>query len=300
MRGVKTFVQDSIPAMVDYIIVVSTPVSDPYNAYPGHAATRHDRLNVVSSLRQRGSALPVLHREAIPLLPHLLDIPRHLAIITSAVIRNAKDFRRTASHDAEDSPLDEFCSQCFEVERCALQRVSQLASRALADRPQPSISNPSLPPDSSILSSPEQPSSPNSPSARHVRNFSTESSATERCPPRKFARSSTAPSSTRPELSSSRELVYDPSMLSNPLSRGVLFSRVYTSDSQPKSGDQTTDHRTRKTFHPSSISGESISSHTLDPIPLPTNSFKDTFKDTEMSDDGRRRKGLLRGMLSRR
>jgi len=82
MRGVKDFLRDSLPAMVDYLIVVSTPIGDPYSFNPEEAVNRHNRLNVVNSLRQRANAMSILDREAISVTPHLLDVPRHLAIIT--------------------------------------------------------------------------------------------------------------------------------------------------------------------------------------------------------------------------
>ena len=118
--------------MIDYILVVSTPSDDAYTSLP--VSDRHDRLNVVNSLRQRASTIPLLDREAIPMLPYLLDVPRHLAIVTSAVIRSSRDFRdKTRSPEHIDKPFDDFCAKCFEVEEIALLRVSQLATRISLD-----------------------------------------------------------------------------------------------------------------------------------------------------------------------
>jgi hypothetical protein len=298
MRGVKEFLTDSLPAMIDYILVVSTPVSDPYNAYPGHAASRHDRLNVVNSLRQRGAALPVLDREAIPLLPHLLDIPRHLAIITSAVIRNARDCSHSPNpHDQADRRLDEFCVKCFEVEEQALQRVSQLATRA-SDRRR---------------SSPQENTNPtptgHSPTS-HIRNSSS-SPAAQRRPPRKFARPSTAPAGSRSDLSHSGNLQHDVSRISLPSSRRRQSSHVQTPDSQsgqpPSSPDGSRDQnswssRKNKHRHPRSASTDSIPSHGIHPTGTsahPAVPSKPT--DTDTSDDAsKKKKGLLRGILNRR
>jgi len=90
----------------------------------------------------------VLNRESIP-MPLIPDIPKQLAIITSAVIRNSRDYHsRAKPNDPSDRPLNEFCSRCFEVEESALQRVSQLATRISTDRRRPdhspslSVSNP--------------------------------------------------------------------------------------------------------------------------------------------------------------
>ncbi|KAJ6519819.1 GTPase activating protein [Mycena sanguinolenta] len=136
MRGVKDFLKDSMTAMIDYILVVSTPSkmaeSDPYSQED--PSDRHERLAVVHALRQRVSQMAVLNRESIP-MPLVPDVPKQLAIITSAVIRNSRDYHaRAKPNDPSDRPLNEFCSRCFEVEESALHRVSQLASRISTDR----------------------------------------------------------------------------------------------------------------------------------------------------------------------
>src|ERR1700712_4185286 len=78
--------------------------------------------------------MAVLSRESIP-MPLVPDVPKQLAIITSAVIRNSRDFHaRAKPNDPTDRPLNEFCSRCFEVEESALHRVSQLATRISSDR----------------------------------------------------------------------------------------------------------------------------------------------------------------------
>ncbi|KDQ63550.1 hypothetical protein JAAARDRAFT_169494 [Jaapia argillacea MUCL 33604] len=136
MRGVKDFLSNSLPAMIDYILVVSTTVDDQPFGHPYTVSETHDRLNVVNSLRQRSPKMPDLYRESIPLLPHLLDVPKHLAFVTSAVIRHARGYSRTRMIDQADVYLDEFCARCLEVEERALQRVSHLAgqSRLSEDR----------------------------------------------------------------------------------------------------------------------------------------------------------------------
>ncbi|KAJ7487599.1 GTPase activating protein [Mycena galericulata] len=138
MRGVKDFLKDSLPAMIDYIRVVSTPIKrsemDSYAANAEDPTERHERLAVVNALRHRTLQMPVLNRESIP-MPLIPDIPKQLAIITSAVIRNSRDYHlRAKPNDPSDRPLNEFCSRCFEVEESALQRVSQLATRISSDR----------------------------------------------------------------------------------------------------------------------------------------------------------------------
>jgi len=109
MRGMKEFLKESLPAMANYILVVSTPVSDSYGPHAGSAMDRHDRLKVFNALRQRGNTLPVLYREAIPRLPYLLDVPRDLAEVTAAVIRTSKGQQQMHKPcELADGLLDEF------------------------------------------------------------------------------------------------------------------------------------------------------------------------------------------------
>jgi hypothetical protein len=128
MRGIKDFLQQNLPAMVDYILVISTPVADTYSPQSGYPAFSHQRLKVVNCLHQRGSTMPILEREAIPLLPHVLDIPRHLACISSSLIRSARLAASKAKPVEKGDHLSDLCARCFEVEEIGLQRVSQLAT----------------------------------------------------------------------------------------------------------------------------------------------------------------------------
>lgn len=109
--------------------------SESYSWNTEDPSERHERLAVVNALRHRTSQMAVLNRESIP-MPLIPDIPKQLAIITSAVIRNSRDYHaRAKPNDPSDRPLNEFCSRCFEVEESALHRVSQLATRiSSADR----------------------------------------------------------------------------------------------------------------------------------------------------------------------
>jgi len=131
MRGVKDFLADSVPAMIDYIVVVSSPGKD---SRMGKMSDRHERSNLVNALRVRAAGMPILYRESIPLLPHTLDVPRQLAIVTSAVIRHSRVYFAEARTNPEDKDLQEFCTRCFEVEEQALQRVSQLAAQLSANQ----------------------------------------------------------------------------------------------------------------------------------------------------------------------
>ncbi|KAJ7092727.1 Rho GTPase activation protein [Mycena epipterygia] len=188
MRGVKDFLKESLPGMIDYISVVSTPTRSESYSNSEDPSDRHERLAVVNALRQRTSQMPVLNRESIP-MPLIPDIPKQLAIITSAVIRNSRDYHaRAKPNDPSDRPLNEFCSRCFEVEESALQRVSQLATRISSDRRRPDHS-PSL-------------------------SISTSTSAPRRTR-KSSGRPSTAPSPSDPD-SAARRLFSEPATPSSP------------------------------------------------------------------------------------
>ncbi|THV04952.1 Rho GTPase activation protein [Dendrothele bispora CBS 962.96] len=135
MRGVQEFLQDSRQAMIDYIVVVSTPSKDV--RYTAKHPEKHMRTNVAASLLDREQRMPVLYKESIPVLPHMLDIPRNLAVITSAVIRSSRTHIEAKPGQHLDKSLEDFCARCFEVEEQALQRVSQLAAQLSANHRRP-------------------------------------------------------------------------------------------------------------------------------------------------------------------
>src|SRR5258706_2897495 len=155
MRGMSGFVAQNIPAMIDYLAAVYTVRDDSpiqsnsasdgslvYSQLSGPDKT--DRMQVVASIRARlenNDETPMLHKDAIPLLPHLLDVPKHLAIITSAVVRNAKSgaampylsamsSRGPTQSSAREWDLAHFAELCFDVEAQALKSFATLASGA--------------------------------------------------------------------------------------------------------------------------------------------------------------------------
>jgi len=146
MRGVRVFLANSRQAMIDYILVVSTSTPDkfPIPGSPGGPdSDRNERLQTIESLRFRGANMPLLNREAIPLLPHLLDVPRHLAVISSAIVRRSNELlaRHPANGTPMDPDLDEFVNKCLEIEQQALKRVSKLATHAREQRKQRATTN---------------------------------------------------------------------------------------------------------------------------------------------------------------
>ncbi|KAF8274095.1 Rho GTPase activation protein [Lactarius quietus] len=123
MRGVRSFLTERLSEMFEYILIVSTPrPSEPHQPQSEEAHIRH---RVVRVLHERKRSMPELQRETIPHLPHFLDIPRHLAIITSSVSRNSRSLP-----PPQDPLVADLFSQCHDVEQQALSDVShQMAPR---------------------------------------------------------------------------------------------------------------------------------------------------------------------------
>ncbi|CAG8670670.1 16366_t:CDS:2, partial [Acaulospora colombiana] len=149
MRGIKPCLERYNPTMVDYLKCVSSlpdawsPLANSSSFLSG--PDKHDRLYVINSLRERltgrgAGSIPTLWKDAIPLLPYALDVPKHLAILSSTVVRNAKSAsasgmpRGGAAPGADDSDwsLTTFSGLCFDVEAQALKSVATLAQGAAA------------------------------------------------------------------------------------------------------------------------------------------------------------------------
>lgn len=285
MRGVVDFVKESVPGMVDYLLVISTPVPESYSSHVGPAADRHDRLVVADALSQRGSMMPVLEREAVPLLPDFLDVPRNLAIVASAVIRTSKGQQQKLR--PTDALLDEFISRCFEVEETALQRVSQLASRA-------SDNAPSSPPTNRHSTSPT--------TTTRFRQSSMSKSPPSSHRPRKTSRPATAPSYS--DLSDATHGISDISLPSSPISTSILVppnrllprgSQVDLRGGQPSSPEDGAHAQQENHFRAQDSIAAQLPVDSLPVIPKPADS------QTESDDQARKnpKKGILRGILRR-
>jgi len=149
MRGVKDFVTNNLAAMIDYIVVVSNPVPDQYVTLPvAGALDPRDRTHIYDSLHERLPTLPLLYRESVPLLPHLLDVPKHLATLASAVVRSTQ--RPTTAggmangrETAREPEVKRLVDLAMQVETAALHAVGRLAPK-----PKLSIATPQTPPGS--------------------------------------------------------------------------------------------------------------------------------------------------------
>ncbi|KIM48201.1 hypothetical protein M413DRAFT_224313 [Hebeloma cylindrosporum] len=276
MRGVQDFLKDSLPAMVDYLVVVSTPLDENHSTYSDES-NRHDRLNVVNGLRQRTNNMTVLDRESVPILPHLLDIPKHLAIITSAVIRSSRDLNaRSQTRDSTDLAVEEFCAKCFEVEEEALFRVSQLATKLATEHHRPPVQEVTLDGCASEVLV-------DLPRSSMTETMSTVVSTTARPPRRRrLSRPSTAPSPTSSNSPNRHQLFFG---------EAAITSRTLT---RTVPDTQTWNVQNNRSLHLKAPSTDSFPSLGIREHPVSDHILTDPPEDP-----GKRRKGLLRGILRR-
>lgn len=215
-----------------------------------------------------------------------MDVPRHLAVVTSAVIRSSKGQQhRRKSSETPDKHLEGFVAKCFEVEETALHKVSQMASHA-SENAGSSSRNPPSP----ITARFRRPSvGSKAPPSSHK--------------PRKLSRPFTAPSqSDLSDNARGQEGPSDASLPSSPVSNSVVVPRLRTrvsntdisgqSPSSPEDQSGTWSRRKHKLLNTRSTSTYSIPSYTTAPTK--------TELQAEASDDNKKKKGILRGILTRR
>lgn len=281
--------------MVDYILVVSTPIHDTYSPHSGHPRFSYQRHKVVDSLHQRGPTIPILEREAVPLLPHVLDIPRHLACISSSLIRSTRLVSSKANSVERDN-LSDLCSRCFAVEETALQRVSRLRA-TVGSHPAAlrwDVLQPCLPDKT-----PHSPPSPTSPIG-YVRQNSF--------------RPLTAPSPSDQPLPTSSYPLSDTSFPHNPspedlpvLRRGSV-PEISSRESLTFLDDRVSRTLSRARFlRPKSVSADSISTFTSNSAELHTPSPSlhylrnpDAVSPEALDESGKRTMGIFNGLLIRR
>ena len=286
MRGVQSFLEDSLPAMVDYILVVST--TSPHDNPASASEESRERHKAAKVLQERVEAMPALYRESIPLLPYLLDIPRHLAVITSAVLRYSRE-----SPSLHHPPLEEFLSCCIDIEQQALFRVSSLVERGGMDQVPPSS-------QSNYMGLPLTP---------YISGDQTPSRLRK---PSHSSRPMTAPPVTS-DSADSREIITEPRF---PPGHNLVHSRGQSSSQVNVSGgsispiDQALEGGSwpiRKRLppsHPRSISTDSIPAFNKARIVPPSDGPSSptiAAHSHEEQDSGRRKnKGILRGLLVRK
>jgi len=299
---VKDFLKDSLPGMVDYILVISTPVADAHTPYPGPQADSRECLAIVDALRQRVAPMPMLDREAVPCLSHQLDVPRQIAIVVSAVLRASKGKQHKGKlSEPADVQLQELIARCFEVEETALHRVSQLASREsenLSAFPTVYRHSTLSTVTAGFRHHPIDPMSKPLPSGHRP------------LASRKPLRPVTAPSPSEvSDMPQGPEGHSDGSLPSSPVSSSVLApsSRLLTrasqadlSSGQPSSPEDGTWSPRKNKLTIGSISTDSIPYYTArSPADSPM-APKATEPQIESDDQLRKKKGILRGILNRR
>jgi hypothetical protein len=146
MRGIGHCIRQNTVTMIDYLACVSS-LPDQFASSANTSSflsgpDKHDRLYVIHSLRERlrgaGNTIPTLHKDAIPLLPYALDVPKHLAILSSSVVRNARSGTGLAfggragmtGNEVDGWTLARFSDLCVDVEGQALKSVATLAQGA--------------------------------------------------------------------------------------------------------------------------------------------------------------------------
>ncbi|KAI0639415.1 Rho GTPase activation protein [Trametes polyzona] len=306
MRGVKDFLHDSLHAMIDYIVVVSTPEAGTKGPSTPLSSEKHERLRIMNALRERKASAPVLHREAIPLLPYLLDVPRHLAVVTSVVVRYSRTQNLQPPKPAgngngggsngsgvDDRFFSEFCSRCLEVEEQALFRVSKLAAKPRRQHSEPAI----IPPPRMPLHIPLPPSSPSSPIKSPSRGRKLSSVASPRMRSRKSSLTSAATTSREPSQESpTRASLQEPPTPLVPEPRSLFQPMLPPSPAMQ--GERPHRSRPPLVHHPRSTSTDSPLARKRAPDPLLSPTSESSVELTD--DPGKRRRNIFRSILTRR
>lgn len=262
---IQQWAERNMDNMINYLVVVSTDAQLTQNPPSADKEIKDKAVKARAVLNARTHNLPTLRRESIPLLPHLFDIPKDLAIISSFFVRHARKlgWPRTRTNM---TPFDELCHRCTRLEELALSRVSRCAprSRGIDKSIAPSPGSPSFPPEIPPLPPSVLPQVPTSPTSPRQRLTSLTSSGAARRS-RKTSRPVTAPSrspSTGPR-SHSQDGYYDrdgyiPAVPSSPIATGSTTT-LTTSISGGGNVTRVYSRTSRTSFS---------SKHSVQPIPI--------------------------------
>lgn len=215
-----------------------------------------------------------LQKELIPHERHFLDIPRHLAIITSAIVRHSRNVF------PEDPAIADLYNRCRDVERHALYSVSRHAAlRGGGPRPFPAAELSRSPTTSSYGPTEEPPSSP--PTKSRTSSL--------------HSRPKTAPSGAVSD-SALHAITGSRRSQEYPLSRSELSTSGEPGAEASKEGrDENWRMTRRQVSHPRSISTDSI------PNPRDTGfGGTDTRVEAVRPRNAERKKGFLRNILNRK
>ena len=300
--------------MLDYIIVVSTPNAEQDNGKPSKEERKEIQLQTLVS--RRAELLRQLHREAISIPPHSNDEPMHYASIASMVVRHSRRINYSAqSSDPADTHFNNFCSKSMEVEEQALLRVSELAKRPRRDHHHTTETRVVSGVISPAASPPPVLSSPTSPTSEHrERKVSLQS---KRRRSRRDARPQTAPGDSEGRSTSPPDISVPSSptashTITRMFSRSSLSSKYSghipsSTEDMSFEGEPRSLPVTRPTLmhHPRSTSTDSALFRKSNHMNVSSSSsvshvvIEGGLPDST-DDPGRKRKGLLRGILVRR
>lgn len=146
--------------MVEYLSFISTePPETPQspNMLPA-SGNGFQRSQYQRGFYIKKASLPLLYRESIPELPHMLDIGKHLATITSVVVRHTRHHLPARIGSPSEHDFDLFCQRCLEVEENALIQVSKMAGRSRTSSSKDGVNSPTSkrPPISPIPITPDR------------------------------------------------------------------------------------------------------------------------------------------------
>lgn len=113
--------------MLDYILAVSSSKDAKRIAPRSEEQTMRQRA--VRFLDERKRRMPSLHADALTVPPRAVDVPRHLAVVSAAIVRRPKALKPASP----PSKLDTLCARFADVEQEALWRVSSLATASSMD-----------------------------------------------------------------------------------------------------------------------------------------------------------------------
>jgi hypothetical protein len=272
MRGVKSFLEERLPEMLDYISVVSTPTYEEPSQPPSEEA--HVRNRAIRVLNERKRNMPELQRESIPPLPHFLDIPRHFAILTSAIARYSRDLSVP-----QDPVIADLCAQCRDIEQQALYRVSRHgAEGSVAYTFPPSERSPSPPLGNHSTSEDPRPLSPKKSSSRTPSSHS---------PPR------TAPTGAASDLSLHHYIGSHPSREFPPSETNTVSAEMSAAEAS-KEGESGHMRKSQASRPRSASTDLTLQPDLGDAVPGRKQSFVDILRPLQNAE---RKKGFFRTIL---
>ncbi|GJJ09690.1 hypothetical protein Clacol_003914 [Clathrus columnatus] len=208
MQGVSNFLEQNREMMISYINQISNPL--PERSRPD-VSDKYDRLLIIHSLRDlrenTKSTMP-LFSESIPILPYLLDIPKHLAVLSSAVTRQTGSNYRSANRPlalGQESLIEEFALKCFEIDSKIMKSIDILTSYHVLPRhykvaSSQQSSGPSSPDGYGIQSSMQPASTPSEEQFDTVENGNEKTPIRQRSRASSNKRPSTAPATSNNEV----------------------------------------------------------------------------------------------------